>query len=285
MNLNIIKSYIENINICYLVCNILLLIVLNLYLKSKIISKQKRAIYNVLALFLSIITFIYINEIVIGIFKLKYLSVKYYLLLIIVVNFITLITINKNIKYLYKVVNYTLYILITMIFLSCIFIILGNYIDILYLMDISNSITLMNISFVIFIIYLIIFSIIYIGYYIFSSNKKLKVVENKNSKTTLSREELLNYSDKNNFSINGVDCSIIFEDSNQDNILKNYMILVENIDAKMVNGFTLEENKLLKNICIKLNVNNLSSIDIGNINVLNKISIEEYTFLKSILHN
>ena len=113
-----------------------------------------------------------------------------------------------------------------------------------------------------------------------------KQVKTKHKKiNTLSFEQLLNLEDKKNFSINGVNCSIIFEDSNQDNILKNYMILSEDIDAKMVNGFTLKENKLLRSICTKLNVNSLNMIDIGNINILNKISVEEYTFLKSIMND
>ena len=64
---------------------------------------------------------------------------------------------------------------------------------------------------------------------------------------------------------------------------KNYHILEEDINAKMVNGYTLEENKILKNICMKLQTNNLQQLDLNNISILNKISPEEYNFLTKII--
>ena len=50
----------------------------------------------------------------------------------------------------------------------------------------------------------------------------------------------------------------------------------------MVNGYTLDENIMLKNICEKLNTNSLLDINLDNFNILNKISIEEYNLLKKI---
>ena len=87
-------------------------------------------------------------------------------------------------------------------------------------------------------------------------------------------EDLLASNQGEGFYIHGVDCSIIFEDSHQENILKNYQILSNDIHARLVNGYTLDENKMLKNICMKLQVNNLASIDITNVSLLNKISID-----------
>ena len=52
----------------------------------------------------------------------------------------------------------------------------------------------------------------------------------------------------------------------------------------MVNGYTLKENKMLRSICMKLQVNNLACIDMSNISILNKISIEEYKLLKDVFN-
>ena len=49
-----------------------------------------------------------------------------------------------------------------------------------------------------------------------------------------------------------------------------------------MNGYTLKENKMLKSICLKLQVNNLRSIDLSNVSILNKISVEEYLLLKEV---
>ena len=71
---------------------------------------------------------------------------------------------------------------------------------------------------------------------------------------------------------------------NKDNIMKNYEILSSDISAKMVNGFTLKENIMIRDICGKLNVNNLGSIDINNSSLLNIISVDEYNLLKRIIN-
>ena len=105
---------------------------------------------------------------------------------------------------------------------------------------------------------------------------------NINNKKNNSLNDLLNYKVGDEFYINGVDCSIIFCDSNKENILKNYKILSNNINDKLVNGYTLTENIMIKNICTKLNISNLGSIDINNLSILNFVSVDEYNFLKNI---
>ena len=50
-----------------------------------------------------------------------------------------------------------------------------------------------------------------------------------------------------------------------------------------MNGFTLEENQLLKSICTKLQVSNLNYIDLHNASILNRVSVEEYNFLKKLM--
>lgn len=291
-----IVLFVTNINICYLILNILLLISINLYLKQRNIKKSKRRILLFCVLIVNILAFSYFNNIFQNIFSLKYLSAKSYLIILATTNIITLITINKKVKLIHAVLNYTLFILMFMIFGIILFIILGNKIPQIYFMDIKNIVRLIDLSFVVFIIYFILSIITYIGYCVFSDFKikdiKIKVISKfKKNKVTnrkeniaviLSEEELLNYKDKNNFYINKVDCGIIFEDSNPNNIIKNYHILLNNIEATMVNGFTLKENKLLKSICAKLDIYNLNDIDIYNLSILNRISVEEYNLLKKI---
>lgn len=310
-------NFVKDINVCYLILNLLLLICLNLYLKSRNVEKIKTRFILGVAVLVSVILFSHMNGIIQSIFQLKYLSMKVYLMVVAITNIIALFTINKKIRLGYSIINYTLFILITLIFGAAFAVVLGNKIEALYIMDISNAVTLVDLSFVIFILYLIMMFLIYIGYYLFSSHsnieqmekniqensvKKRDYLEDNNKKfklrlsfwkrtktklkkknSILSPEELLSYKDKNNFYINGVECGIIFEDSNQENIIKNYHILLEDIHAKLVNGFTLEENQLLKSICTKLQVSNLNYIDLHNASILNRVSVEEYNFLKKLM--
>lgn len=282
-----IIDYLKDINVCYLVLNILLIIVLMMQLKRMGIKSSKRRIICLLALFISGFLFPYVNGIVQGIFGLKYLSVRIYLLLIVIVQVIALITYNKTVKLFYAIMNYTFYILMMIIFVTNFIIILGNRIEYFYWMDISNVVILMDLSFILFMIYGIFFSIVYFGYYLVLDKKKGTSKENdrKENDTMLTDEALLCVLDKENFMIQGVNCGIIFEDSHSENIIKNYHILSKNIDAKMVNGYTLKENLLLRSICMKLKVRDLGDIDLYNLNILNKLSVEEYRFLKSIKNN
>ena len=41
---------------------------------------------------------------------------------------------------------------------------------------------------------------------------------------------------------------------------------------------------MLKNICLKLQVTRLANIDMSNVSILNKISIEEYKLLRNIFN-
>lgn len=337
--MKMIIEFMKDINICYLILNFLLLIDFAFYLKQKNLKKLQARLILGAGIIVSFLLLRSGSGVTQSIFVLKYLSVKTYLLVIIIVNLITLFTINHRLKFCYELINYTFFILMAIIFGSTIAITVGNYFELLYIMDISNAITLMNLSFVIFMLYLIGISLIYIGYSLFSdcspkqnknllnknllkntkitllqtlqekketarihheNKKQTKLAMQKNKQNTsaevykdsnsnhvvngiLTPEELLGLEDKSQFYINGVECSIIFEDSNQENIVQNYYILSEDIHAKMVNGFTLEENQLLKSICNKLQVYNLNNIDINNSNVLNRVSVEEYNFLMKIM--
>lgn len=308
----------HSINFCYIVSMVLLFIVMNLFLTTKGVNYKIRYFINLIYVIGTILSFNYVNGIFKSIFSLKYLSVKTYLFIIMLTNAIVLFTINKKVKLGYKIANFTLFIVLTIIFGSTLSIVLGNKFDALYVMDISNAVNFIDLSLVIFILYIILMTIIYIGYYLFNVKdeteekkpvtskkswefKKISNLINLNKKqkqssslknqnhspkqNLLTPEELLQYNRENGLYINGVECSIIFEDSNQENIVKNYYILQNDIHAKLVNGYTLEENRMLKNICMKLQVGNIGNIDIHNISILNKISVEEYNLLKKIFLN
>ena len=85
------------------------------------------------------------------------------------------------------------------------------------------------------------------------------------------------------FYIDGVDCSIIFDDDNKDNVLKNYYILLNDINAKLTNGYTIREYTKIKNIINKLNIKDLNNINL-DVNKLSKITIDEYNLLKKYLN-
>ena len=298
-----------NINYCYLILNILFVMVGIFYIKNKGLTlKQELCLLGIYLLF-TLISFSYMNGIVNSIFHLKFLNTKAYLFLLIIINIIMLFTINHPIKFGYKALNYLLFVIIMIIFGATLSVVLGNKFNSFYIMDIQNAVNFIDLSFVAFIIYLISMSIMYIGYQLFSdediktkifTSPKRKIFKKKdedeyipddffsddsykdeNTKMILTPEQLLSYRDKGLY-INGVNVSIIFEDSNKENIVKNYYILNEDIHAKLMNGYTLEENQMLKDICMKLQVGNLTGIDLNNVSILNRINIDEYNLLKKV---
>lgn len=312
--MNFIIEFIKDIHPCYLILNILLWVVLFIYLEKQVKLKKYRMIFSIVYFIVSIFLFSYFNGLIQSIFDLKYLSVKSYLLMVVGVNLIILYTLNYPVRLGYKISNFILFIVIIIIFGSVVAIVLGNKYEQFYVMDIGNAIHFIDLSLVIFILYSIIISLVYIGYHLFDKkdmvlNEKIstkksfsfpnfsylkeKLKRDRNEKeevysytdtekNLITLEDLLEYNKGEGLYIHGVDCSIIFEDSNQENILKNYQILSKDIHARLMNGYTLDENKMLKNICMKLQVNNLASIDIGNVSLLNKISIDEYQLLRRV---
>ena len=297
-----------NINIFYIILNLLFLLVARIYLKDKNISFQQSLILLVGYLVFTFLTCSWINGAIYSIFHLTFLNVKCYLVLLIVTNLIILYTMNHSVSLKYKILNYLLFMFIVIILGAVLSVALGNKYNQFYIMDISNAVNFMDLSFVIFIIYLIVMSVIYIGSEFFKYDyisikndfgvsdfkfSNLGIVKfilgkikknNDYNSNLLSTEELLNYHVEDGFYINGEECSIIFDDSNKDNIIKNYYILNEDIHAKMMNGYTLEENKLLKSICMKFRVCSLNNIDWNNESALEEISVDEYNFLRRVFN-
>jgi len=291
-------TYIKDINIYLLILDILLLVISFLFFNEKKCSQKIKDLFLIFYNLINIYLFNKLNTFFNSIFNFSNLSVKIYLGSILIAYIIFLFTINrKQLKKNLRAINYLLFFITNIILIINIYIILSIIIDVLPLINVDNPKVLNNINVIILIWYFMISSIIYIINNVISYRKKKRIeleiddskflvdtkeiyeleIENGNKDEGLSRvltvEELLNFDKNNALYINGVDCSIIFNDSNQDNIIKNYHILINNIEAKMVNGYTLNENIMLKNICQKLNTNNLFNINLDNFNILNKIII------------
>ena len=293
-----------NTNVCYIILNILFLMVARIKVNNLKLSRNYKLVLLGGYLLFTLFSYSYVSGIMNNIFKLKFLDVKYYLLLLVISNVIMIYSFNRPVKLVYRVINIILYVALTIILGATLSVVLGNKINTFYVMDIKNAINFVDLSFVLFIIYLIVISLIYIGSHILSSEnlskenifKKLSFKDMKEfllklaiykevEDEILTPEEILNYRYDDNFNINGVDASIIFEDSVDENIIKNYYILTEDINARLMNGYTLEENKMLKNVCLKLHTGNLKSVDLSNTNIINKISVDEYNLLKRVIES
>lgn len=292
-------THIKNINPYLLILDVLFLIVSFLFFNKKNYSQRTKDIFIILYTIIHLFLFKYLNNLFDIIFNFSNRPIKIYLISVVITYIIFLYTINKkNLKKNHKLTNYLLFIVSNIILLINIYIITTFKIDYLPKFNIVTYEELNNIMIIMLYGYLILTSIIYIiNTSIIIKNNKIDyqieedlLIENEPkdieqsiiNEPLLSIEELLNHNRNNPFYINGIDCSIIFNDSMEENIIKNYYILTNNIDAKMVNGYTLEENIMLKNICEKLNTNNLIDINLDNFNILNKISPEEYNLLKKI---
>lgn len=297
-----IINFLDNMNIGYVALSILILIVSLLFLSKKRVNNTLREIYIILYVTLAWVGFYFFNDILNSIFDFKFLSVKLYLILLIIGNIIMLININFNIRKVYKIINYMLFTTNLLIFITNIVIIIGNKYNIFVIASLEDITTLTDINFIIFISYLIIMCIMYIFLDVLAivqekikilkydlKEKKEKTKKQKELSPVIPKESLSNQNvvyykkdGQDGFFIDGIDCSIIFEDDNKDNIIKNYYILLNDVNAKLINGYTLNEYKKIKNIINKLNIKDLNNIEL-DVNKLSKITIDEYNLLKRYL--
>ena len=297
-----IINFLDNMNIGYVALSILILIVSLLFLSKKKVNNTLREIYIILYVTLAWVGFYFFNDILNSIFDFKFLSVKLYLILLIIGNIIMLININFNIRKVYKIINYMLFTTNLLIFITNIVIIIGNKYNIFVIASLEDVTTLTDINFIIFISYLIIMCIMYIFLDVLAivqekikilkydlKEKKEKTKKQKELSPVIPKESLSNQNvvyykkdGQDGFFIDGIDCSIIFEDDNKDNIIKNYYILLNDVNAKLINGYTLNEYKKIKNIINKLNIKDLNNIEL-DVNKLSKITIDEYNLLKRYL--
>ena len=302
----------KTINISYVVLMFSFFIAFLTFIYKHKLNTKYLNTYIIIFVAVMWILFFLLNDTLNLIFSFNFLSVRLYLFLVIIINMITLFTINYNFSKIYKLPNYLLFIVSIIIFLanSILVILKLQNINIKFL-DIDN-VVLMDVNFIAFVTYLIIICQIYtINCLSAIVSKKTSVLKTKicqikklpfvhkkkrgaapQIKKTkkpaleivepLSNKESQISSDENAFYIDGVDCSIIFEDSNRDDIIKNYYILLHDVHARLVNGYTLDEYKRIKNIINKLNIKDLNNINI-DMNSLNKITLDEYNILKDYL--
>ena len=104
-----ILTNIPNLKICYLILIILIMAIINITLiknKKDIYNNYKYLINGIILMIIALITNYY-NDIIEGIFNLEYLSIKFYMVILIITNIITLITLQKSLRLPYKIINYT----------------------------------------------------------------------------------------------------------------------------------------------------------------------------------
>ena len=290
-----IKELIYNINLSYVVLSCLFLVVSLLFLCKKINKKFPIKIYIILYFVSAIIGLFKFNNMFNNVFNLNYISIKLYLILLIVGNIIMLITLNFKIKIQYKILNYMLFMTNVGIAIVNIIILITNKTNMFVIVKLSESIKLININFILFIFYLYGLFILYIVSYIVNIIKdkffvkKEEIVNSNVVEDNVSNEIDIvedNYIDDNFnegvFVIDGIDCSAIFDDEDIEDSLKNYYILLGDVNAKLTNGYTIQEYTKIRDIMNKLNIKNYDLMNI-NINELNKMSIDDYNLLKSYL--
>ena len=121
------------INFYYFILNILIIIILNIYVKEKQLSLKQHVIILSTYIFITIISYAYINSIIVNIFNLKYINVKSYIGLLIILNIIIIYILNKPIKLRYKIPSILLFIILVFISVATLSIVLGNIYKALYI--------------------------------------------------------------------------------------------------------------------------------------------------------
>jgi len=178
-----ILKYLKDINICLIILDALFFIVSFLFLNKKKSSDRKKDLFVIIYTLVNILFYGYFNYLFNNIFSFDYLNIKIYLIIILIMYVIFLVSINKNIKLRYKIVNYFIFVLTSLSLFVNIYILLTNRVKVLSLIDLDYSVMLMNVTEVLFISYVILIEIIYIFSFlvdkIFSKRKSKKVKINK----------------------------------------------------------------------------------------------------------
>ncbi len=306
-----VVNFLNNINLGYLSLVITLFIVSFIFLHNKGINKFFMELFIIVYVLISWIGFYYLNDIFNLVFDLKYLDVKLYLILLIIGNIIMIANINLKLPIYYKVINYAMFLTNIVMFVANITLIIASKVGAIEISSLANITKFININFIVFVCYLNLLGIVYIGKYLSrkmqfkikakeifeqESLKKdaatdssviddVSVVETNSHVITndVSNNVSNDLSSKEGFFIDGIDCSAIFDDTDKENIARNYYILLNDVNAKLTNGYTVKEYTKIKNIINKLNIKDLNNVNL-DINVLNHITIDEYNILKSYLN-
>ena len=297
---NELVNFLTNINLCFVSLTIIVFILSFLFLSKKKVNSFLKRLYIIIYVILSWLCFYFFNDVFNEIFNLSYFSVKAYLLLLIIVNIITIVNINFVKKIVYKVINYMMFLVNALIFFMAGFILLGSKLDIIKASS-DDLFKFMNINFIAFLVYLNIMGVIYLIDMLFNRKKVEKnnitidnVISNELEIDDVEIEDIEEeYKDNeeacfgdnsNGFVIDGIDCSAIFDNSSHDEIMKNYYILLNDVNAKLINGYTIHEYTKIKSIIDKLGIKDLSKVKL-DINKLSAITYDEYNLLKSYLNS
>ena len=290
-------SFIKNINFVYVILFISLFIASFLYLY---INNKKRFItsFIVIYVFFTVMSFSYFNSLFNSVFSYDYSSIRVYLIVLIITNLIAIFTVNFKVNIVNKVFNYILLISSSIIFFINLFIFLAYNFDIVDI-DVNRMIFFIDLDIIIFALYIIISCVSYIGRIIYIEVKnyirRVKYDNRLSNDLVLDNKEevVVNNDikdsnviiDNNKFIIDGKDCSFIFNDPNRENVIRNYYILLTDVNARLVNGYTVDENIRIINILNRLNIKDINNVDLMNMEILGKISIDEYNLLKGYLEN
>ncbi|MBR3162035.1 MAG: hypothetical protein IKF19_04825 [Bacilli bacterium] len=298
---NEIFNFLGNVNIAFVSLIVVSFILSSLFLFEKKRSLYLKELYIILFVIVSWVCFYFFNDKLNSIFKLEYLNIKSYLLLLIIVNIITIINVNYVKSLLYKIINYMMFVSNVLIFILEVSLLLIGKSNIHYV-SLKTLVTFMNINYIIFIVYINILGYLYL-IILFVNKIKKHILVNKekvvevDSISSFDDEELIevdndsgavnnglnnNVKEDNNFIIDGVDCSVIFGDLDKREVLENYYILLNDVNAKLVNGYTVFEYTKIKDIINRLEIKDLNKIKL-DINKLSMITYDEYNLLKSYL--
>ena len=290
--MNQILSILKNVNYIYIGLCFLGLIGSFIYLY---VNDKKRfiPISTIVYIVIFVMSFNYFDSLFNSVFSFSYSSIRFYLIILIITNVIGLITVNFEINIFSKIVNYILLISSGVIFVINILLFVNSNISIVDI-SIDNIIYFIDLDIIIFIGYLMIILSSYIVKNIsVEINNYIKRIRYREDKIEIVDDNVIvnNIDVKNDdivvdsdkFIIDGKDCSFIFNDPNRENVIRNYYILLTNVNARLVNGYTVDENIRINNILNRLNVKDINNLDLININTLSKISIDEYNLLKGYL--
>lgn len=299
-------SIMLNVNKVYIILSILGFITSFLYLY---FNNKRKNIPIVLLLYILVmlLTFTYFDYVFNSVFNFSFSSVKFYLVMLIIINIITLVTVNCNINIVNKIINWILFISSAVLFAINAYILIGNIFEFTSV-EVSSIIYFIDVNVIIFIGYLIISCSIYIikrvWKEIINYINRIKYKNRRSGNDAIvgeevdgleesglvnSTSEIVNQAniivENNKFIIDGKDCSFIFNDTNRENVVRNYYILLTDVNARLVNGYTLDENIRINNILNRLNIKNIHNVDLMNMEILSKITIDEYNLLKGYLDN
>ncbi|MEE3342739.1 MAG: hypothetical protein VZS44_01460 [Bacilli bacterium] len=298
-------NFIANINFAYLSIVVILFIISFIFLSHKKIKPLLKQIYVIVYVIIIWIGFLIFNDRLNAVFKLQYSNIKTYLLLLIIVNIITVININFIKSKKYKIINYLMFSINLLIFMINVILILTNRLNLTNI-TIDHVLKVININYIIFIIYINIICYIYLIEIIINKIKDI-ILEKKLTKQY--KQEIDNSISEpieeniiieepetndiikdnipinsNTFIIDGIDCSAIFDSNNKEETYKNYYILLNDVNAKLTNGYTIQEYTKIKDIINRLNIKDINNINL-DINQLSMITYDEYNLLKNYLNS